>query len=349
MKITILSICCLLILTANSQETTNKKFILNGTVHDRDTGYVILAYSTGLNKLVRDSAYLQKGKFKFEGETSAPFSAILNVAAVNSVQIFIEPTVQEIELTGNNYDHAKMTGSYTQKEWEALKMRYDSIDTKYSSIDQKELDGKNDERLYADISFILTHPNSYLSAWLLYTPANVLDIDSAKALFTTLSPRIQNSSGGKYIADYLRKKEQNIIGKTPYNFTVQDITGNNISLSDFRNKYVYIDFWASWCVPCIAQIPHLKELYEKYRTKGFEIITISIDADSIAWKKAVVRHQLQNWHHILANEEIEKNYPNVRNPIPSGILISPDGKIIWKSMGGGNEEELGEILKRVIK
>ena len=142
------------------------------------------------------------------------------------------------------------------------------------------------------------------------------------------------------------RKKQNTIAKEAYNFSTHDIKGNPVSLSDFKGKYLYIDFWASWCPPCRAEIPHIKELFQQYHSKGLEILTISIDKDSIEWQKAVVKEKISNWHNILVNKEIENNYSNVNNPIPSGMLIAEDGKIIWKS---NREEGLREALKRLIK
>lgn len=383
MRTLFLVICCFVLMIGKSQNINSKKYILDGMVYNRDTGYIILQYinSSG-GKWIRDTTTLQNGKFQFEGEIREPVCAniygykkIIDFEDVNYTDIFIEPGIQKIELIENAYADAKMDGSYTQKEFDTLNMHMNSIKVKYKNIHQQLVVAKNlykaaiaqkekefvlqkevelieqlqpesAEIRHAVISFILLHPNSYVSPSFLYTPARELPVDSAKSLFYSLTPRIQNSIFGKRIADLFRQKEQNAIGKVPYSFNAQDINGKNVSLLNFKGKFLYIDFWASWCAPCRAEIPHIKKLFEQYNSKGLEILTISIDKNSVAWQEAVVKEQISRWHNILVNKEIENNYENVNNPIPSGMLIARDGKIVWKS---GKQETLEEALKRIIK
>ena len=125
-----------------------------------------------------------------------------------------------------------------------------------------------------------------------------------------------------------------------------DYENQKVELNQFKGKYLYIDFWASWCIPCREQFPKLKNLYYKYKSKGFEILTVSIDKDTIQWRRAIVKDGLNIWSNISVSKEIEDNYDNVNNPIPSGLLINPDGKIIWKT---GTSERLEDVLKRIIK
>lgn len=119
-----------------------------------------------------------------------------------------------------------------------------------------------------------------------------------------------------------------------------------ITLSQFRGNYVLLDFWASWCIPCIEQFPDTKKLYEQNHSKGFEVLTISIDEDTSAWRRAVEKFRIGMWINVHANNDIANNYPNVINPIPSGILIGPDGTIIWKS---NQQEDLEEVLSKKLK
>lgn len=374
--------CLFIAVTGIAQLPVSNQFVLTGKVQGRDTGFIVLGYTNALDMWTIDTTYLRNGNFKFEGEINEPTIAnivgkrkIIDFESANYVTLFIEPGIQHVELKEDNYARAKVAGSFTQQQLDTLRFQFDTIDAKYkSTLDQltaakyeykdartkaekeKALKKENEsspklklrgeEILHADIAFVLSHPDSYVSPYIFYTPANELPVDSAMTIFKTLTPRIQNSRNGKFIADFLRKREQNSISKTPYNFKAQDINGQEILLSQFRGKYVLLDFWASWCVPCIKLIPHTKELYDQYHSKGFEVLTISIDTDTLAWRKAVERVGIKIWYNILANDEIAKNYPNVANPIPSGILIGPDGKIIWKS---GGEDRLNTILKQVMR
>jgi len=107
---------------------------------------------------------------------------------------------------------------------------------------------------------------------------------------------------------------------------------------------VIINFWATYCVPCIKEIPELKILHNKYASKGFAIITISIDADKQNWIDAVKKYQLEKFRNVLANDEIHQKYSNTKQPIPSMLLINRQGIIIWNSMSP--TVSLSEILSK---
>ena len=364
-----------------SQNLSVNKFILKGIVNNRDTGYIILAYTNSFGKFIRDTAFLKNGNFQFEGEIPEPvfatikgYTRMIDYENVNYTEIFLEPKVQKIELVENNYALAKLDGSRTQNEYDNLKISLNSIKARYKNLykqialandaykiaitnEDKELaqqkanefieqlKPEREEMRQAVISFVLTHPDSYVSPYFFYTQVKQLPVDSAKRIFQKLTTRIQKSINGVFIADLFKQLEQNVIGNIPYNFKAQDIRGKNVALLDFRGKYLYIDFWASWCIPCREQIPNLKKIFNQYHSYGLEILTISIDKDIEQWKAAIVKDDIGNWYNILANKEIEDNYDNVNNPIPSGMLIGQDGKIVWKS---GADETLEVALKRLI-
>jgi thiol-disulfide isomerase/thioredoxin len=380
MKSFFLTLFCFISIIVKCQNS-KKEFVLNGIIQNRDTGKIFLRYINDFDKWVSDTAILINGHFRFVGEINEPvyasisgYKKIVDFEQVNFTNIFLEPGIQKINLTENDFVHSKMEGSLSQREYDTLTMNVDFIKLKYKNIHQEilvsqykykeaksqiekdialelqnefiaKLKPENDEISNLYISFAKEHPNSYVSPNFFYFPAKLMPIDSAKLIFSKFSPSVQKSRFGKDVANLFVQQEQNAIGKVPYNFNAIDINGINISLSSFKDKYLYIDFWASWCSPCRAEIPHLKNIFELYNPKGLEILTISIDKDSIAWKNAVKTEQLSKWHNVLVNKEIEKNYDNIKNPIPSGILIAKDGKVLWKS---SNDESLESVLKRIV-
>ena len=285
-----------------SQNLSVNKFILKGIVNNRDTGYIILAYTNSFGKFIRDTAFLKNGNFQFEGEIPEPvfatikgYTRMIDYENVNYTEIFLEPTVQKIELVENNYALAKLDGSRTQNEYDNLKISLNSIKARYKNLykqialandaykiaitnEDKELaqqkanefieqlKPEREEMRQAVISFVLTHPDSYVSPYFFYTQVKQLPVDSAKRIFQKLTTRIQKSINGVFIADLFKQLEQNVIGNIPYNFKAQDIRGKNVALLDFRGKYLYIDFWASWCIPCREQIPNLKKIFNQYHS-----------------------------------------------------------------------------------
>jgi peroxiredoxin len=112
-----------------------------------------------------------------------------------------------------------------------------------------------------------------------------------------------------------------------------------------RGNYVLIDFWASWCGPCMMEMPNVKANFEKYKAKGFNVVGLSFDRNADAWKKAIVEKGL-NWTHLSDLkfwQTIAAQTYGIRS-IPSSILCDPTGKIIALDLRG---EKLGNKLKEI--
>ena len=129
--------------------------------------------------------------------------------------------------------------------------------------------------------------------------------------------------------------------------TMPDVNGTNLSLSSFKGKYVLVDFWASWCVPCRAENPNVVAAYNKYKSKNFTILGVSLDKTKDAWVQAIKQDGL-TWNHIsdlkFWNSEAVALYGF--NGIPYNVLLDPTGKIIADNLRGGElETKLAEVLQ----
>jgi len=130
-----------------------------------------------------------------------------------------------------------------------------------------------------------------------------------------------------------------IIAYTPNNKTVK--------LSDFRDKYTLVDFWASWCMPCRKENPNLVRLYQRYKNKGFDILGVSLDDNPGSWMKAIGDDGLV-WTNISDlkawSSEVVLDY-RIKG-IPASVLVDPEGKILAKNLRG---KELDVFLQTVFE
>lgn len=135
-------------------------------------------------------------------------------------------------------------------------------------------------------------------------------------------------------------------GKEAPELEMQTPNGGTKALSDLEGKVVLIDFWASWCKPCIKELPELKKVYRKYNDQGFEILGVSLDKRKNDWTKAIEKHDM-NWVHIsdlqFWNSAATEKYKI--NSIPFTVLVDREGKVIAKGLRAHQlEDKLKEVL-----
>lgn len=139
---------------------------------------------------------------------------------------------------------------------------------------------------------------------------------------------------------------QPAVDKAPA-FSLKDLDGNEVSSSAFANKVVLLNFWATWCPPCQAEIPVLKSLYEDYRDKGFEVVGISVDEEGPQAVKEFVQQRGIHYPVLMSTDEVIEAYGGIRG-IPTTFLISRDGKIVRKFFGEQRKSVLDDMIKKLV-
>jgi peroxiredoxin len=171
-----------------------------------------------------------------------------------------------------------------------------------------------------------------------------------EAKFNLLQTPAKQGMYGKMIEQMLadaRKPKPGEVGTLAADFTQNDTANIPVKLSQFKGKYVLVDFWASWCRPCRQENPNVVEAYKAYKDKNFTVLGISLDQSKESWVKAINDDKL-SWTHTSDlkywSNEVAQLYQI--QSIPANMLIDPDGKIIGKNLRG---EELQAKLKELLK
>lgn len=256
-----------------------------------------------------------------------------------------------------------------QKVVDATKAN-DSVAANKISNGKKEVIKAMEEDM---VKFIKDNPKAYVNINALgyVNQMGFRTPEEVKALFDGFDASLKKTPGGKQIAEYFKRMEEMkkaqaapaqpqpqaqpeaaapaksaSVGDTAPQFTAPTPDGKQLSLKQAMGKVTIIDFWASWCPPCRAENPHVVAVYDKYHTKGLNIIGVSLDKKADAWKKAIADDKL-TWNHISNlkywDEPIAKLYGVEQ--VPTTFIIDKDGKIIAKDLrGAALEAKIKELL-----
>ena len=136
--------------------------------------------------------------------------------------------------------------------------------------------------------------------------------------------------------------------KSAPSFTLQDLNGKQVSLSDFKGKVVILDFWATWCPPCVKEIPHFIALYEQYKDQGFAIVGISVDRGGISVVKSFARKYQVNYPILMTDGQVDKAYGDIPS-IPTTFVIDSAGNIRQKYVGYRDKAVFEADIKALLE
>ena len=326
-----------------------------------------------------DSATVINGNFKFTGSLSEPCQAIVRVKRINTPEVkyhpdqlglFIENAAIQISAK-DSVKNAVITGSVSDKESRQLdaitrpltdKIIY--LNNRYgkknqqgvylSSADERKKAGDTIQGLVASIKnaklkFVEGHLNSFMGLYTynLYILDNKFVPSEVSPLFDRFSDKLKQSDLGKKTVEKLEIGKRRQTGAKATDFTQNDLNDKPFTLSSLRGKYVLVDFWASWCVPCRAENPNVVKAYAQLKDKNFEIVGVSLDQGKAAWAEAVKKDGLP-WIHVsdLKGWKNEVAVMYGINSVPQNLLIDPNGQIIAKNLrGDALTQKLAELIK----
>jgi thiol-disulfide isomerase/thioredoxin len=202
-----------------------------------------------------------------------------------------------------------------------------------------------------ELEFITENRNLYYSFWLFrreIIPRLFTNADSLLEIYNSVFPdSFKQSTEGAEILKVLEGRIHTRKNQQAPAFTAIDTRGKTISLSEYHGKYVILSFWASWCSPCIEEIPALKRIRDSYSEDRLEIISITYDKDTMAFSRAVKKYNM-NWIHIFGNEDLIKKYGD--QAVPMVYLLDDTGKVIYSRE---EDKDFGEqkllFLSKILK
>ena len=366
----LLAIMSLAIFSAcnNEVKTPEDTYQINGKIADANEGYIFIKARGDKGMITLDSALITEGEFNMIGQIADnSYAYIVSDAFKGGIPIFIENTTINVVINKDSIADTQISGTKAQELYDNSKQEMASYDDiwqgfyyntfRYMTDEEKAKNENYLNTIYDSAqvlkkeyvsNFIKDNADNYACAQMILEQEQALGEDIMLESYNSLSNTALKSLPGKQLTKRINIIKRTAIGQQLIDFSMNDTEGNPVKLSEAsKGKYLLVDFWAAWCSPCRAENPNVLANYNKYKTKGFDVLGVSFDEKKENWLKAVKDDALP-WLQISDlkgwDNAAGKLY-GIRS-IPQNILIDPEGKIIAKNLRG---EALGKKLEELFK
>lgn len=363
----ILFLSAIVVLFAACQNKS--QYTINGTVTDKtyDGQQVYLEKWTDSIMVTVDSTNIINGEFKLKGNTDSPVLRFVTLGNKdNKVRSMLMVEPGNINVTYDSVFH--ITGSAINDNYTDFNLKQKDLTTKIRSLSDQYnaamMDGVMTDSLDAELTsayekvadenkalyynFTKDNIDNELGQYIFMTSSSMFDANQQREILAMTNDEYKSKKNIKRIVDQLKASEAVEVGKEFIDFTMKNPEGEYVSLSDFagKGKYVFVDFWASWCGPCRDEMPNVVNAYNKYKNKDFEIVGVSLDKDHDKWVQGIKDLQM-TWPQMsdlkLWDSEVVGLY--AIQSIPHTILLDKEGKIIAKNLRGEMlDAKLAELM-----
>ena len=343
--------------------TSKEGYSIIGTApadFDGQKVYLIPQRENGMGSTIETE--IKGGKFSFTGLQEMSTIYVLRLGKgsndpAHQAILLAEPGKITVNITADGiriggtpvneaYQKKNDAESVFHEKMGALEQKYAKVNP--ATLSEEERERINDEFMEVfdaiknlNINFVRDNINNPLGEGLFFAliNQNQFSLEDIDLIISNAGDKFKSNDTVKAIIGMINETKKVAVGQKFVDFTMQDPSGKEISLSDFagKGKYVLIDFWASWCGPCIKEMPTLVEAYGRYKGKNFEIVGVSLDDKNGAsqWKAAIKRYNM-TWPQM---SDLQKWDSQARilygfNSIPHTVLLDPNGIIIAKDLRG---------------
>lgn len=375
MRILSILLTTMLALTACNQAPKDR-FTIEGTITGGADEVVKMIEFTLEDAVTVDSAILaEDGSFSITSSNTEPTVYMLSLSNAGLIPVLVENgDVVKINTTAEQYiNDAKVEGSTATTELIEYFKQFNSFQERVAALneelmpyaeapdfEQKRAEAQEKYKTYEASQkmyvkgFIDGNKNGVVPVFASLYAANFISPESDFDWFFSLLNRFKEENpSSKYTAWFTKFVEPytNLTalqpGKMAPDFKLPTPDGDTIALSDYRGKYVLVDFWASWCGPCREENPNIVRMYNRFKGKNFEILGVSLDKERAGWVKAIADDQL-TWKQVSDLKFWDSIVTGLYaiQSIPATLLVDPDGKIIARNLRGPElEEKIASLLQ----
>jgi peroxiredoxin len=360
------------------------RFVLNGVIkgYEDSTRIIInkVMVKEGEEALTPDQTlFLIDQKFSFSDDISATTRFSVRVrpkdiqdmdfTKYENVSFWAENKPMSLVAEKGSVAFADVSGSAIQDEFEkfvslekekagrnkrlidSLRMYYQDLPSATQEAMKSELNSNQSLIEKAELDYLYDHPEHYFSlsnmAFRVTKIPESLEKNKVIAFYEQLSPVYKNDGYGKQIKKYIDSRisfQPLNTGKKPPSFTLRDSTGAKIALSKMKGKILLLDFWFAACMPCRLEHKNYLQVYQAYRNKGFEILSVNIDEKKEMWTNAM-RQDSMIWRSVWDPQtKVTSGLYHVQS-FPTNYLLNTKGEIIAQDLRG---EALSTALEQIF-